>query len=1411
MSELRFCSSSLGVVIFTTFLYLITLFIIIIGVQPSEVLNIRMQKWQNANINPEEICMCNIPHRRNLGKVCNQLAIAPISQPNVDAVIYPSVAMELKFTSAQEEYYTHSKDATEAVEKLCCSIDNFIDQVFHLSSEENSDDIVELSLSIIQELISSGMFKIATPFVVTLLHGTVTLSTLYRSRAYEYLVTALSSMEKRREILSFEKWFLNECCSYINTTQAELSYLPATMNNLINFLFVRKSKELLSKATDTICSETKPTYVLQPILSLHVSQIGLLPANSITRSVIYFINALLKVKSNTVVAIDYLMETVWLNPDLCEVAAKAVALLLPCNYFNLVNSTKGLTIPPKECDRELYKCEREIEDKVVSNQMTRYEAAMWYLDLIVNTKLIQTQYQRVLCLLKAAHYFVKEYSMKNAERLNSIDFALENAVTLLAYDASQLASSCLQPGSRIFTLATAYKLVCSVANIHCEDPTQHSCLRGRVACGLRIRLIYSSKFTYLLNQPMTGHDFWVAAASYMEKVSSLAQQAYVQQLLQIPDKLLPLRRALLFYQDLEMCYTESQLDSQHFSQKRVTAMSKLLSETKWTFDDVSKAMMTNLLQRDEEGFLKYQEELGENLAIAELKGVVFNYNEDSPSIQVVIKPAKDGNGLLSYRDIIEILQLNPEEISKIVFSLDPVSGTEKYHPFMKKRCYPTKLTDTEFMQTLFHADYVLKFLTTGMEVSAKPPFNLKPVQDSLIRDLPETLSFLHRPPYKQGSSHMKSHRYWIEVEEIFYDEDVTDTQAVYYIDEVKLQVKCRPMIVTLNGNIIDAKHSENGPHAKFSRELTDNYEEISKHFRIFARVKELSKLQFMVQKHHENLQLLKKENEKLFKAYCREVDHLHSLHPININRKSCEWVPATFNNLVYGGVHCSPKSSHFEYLQRSGAFSADSCSDALLSLEFSDAWKFMKCLKSFESARGIKIEIIHHHRVDSSTPAEDDFLCVTLGVHLTNTHEKSGLIHAVHHDEERSTQTAEDTQDISAGTTTHLSHTETYQDNDGKSDFVEMNNEKINEQERTKLHQLTDDNEDAIELSLPSERDTTAADKRITHESDCELKSDEVKGKDKLFKGHEMKSETEVAHKQACESFSETEVVGTISPSQSKFSPDIETNASTEKQNGQDDTSQDLLSQVEEFPHDIAVEDKKEPIDYNDKKAPLESLQEIGPTHEAEKYENVANHPHTLADKKDVSESASVTVQIHDQPNDYDKGIGQNKEKMEEKSVSRNAIPKTELSETINESDSELNVESESECESEAEYETESETNSESTENQSKYSADYSVEFDIETVMTHATQHQIMFLKRGVLKDTLSPIFCQSPLNQAIFGRTLNDPKFKEMLMTTTDFDETSFHPDMLACHQIKTAIVLRKIIEFHYKRGTENQLLSYM
>ena len=70
-----------------------------------------------------------------------------------------------------------------------------------------------------------------------------------------------------------------------------------------------------------------------------------------------------------------------------------------------------------------------------------------------------------------------------------------------------------------------------------------------------------------------------------------------------------------------------------------------------------------------------------------------------------------------------------------------------------------------------------------------------------------------------------------------------------------------------------------------------------KYFRIFARVKELSKLQFVVQKHHTNVQVLKQKDEKVFKAFCRELDNLHSLHPININCESCEWVPATFNNL----------------------------------------------------------------------------------------------------------------------------------------------------------------------------------------------------------------------------------------------------------------------------------------------------------------------------------------------------------------------------------------------------------------------------------------------------------------------------------------------------------------------------------
>ena len=240
---------------------------------------------------------------------------------------------------------------------------------------------------------------------------------------------------------------------------------------------------------------------------------------------------------------------------------------------------------------------------------------------------------------------------------------------------------------------------------------------------------------------MTINNSWVAASSYINKVSDLAQQSYLQLSLnaQLPSTSRVARHSFLRYQWFETLIHKGEFDSVHFDKERLAAMSELLKEIHWTFDDVSRAMKTPLLQRSSEGFIEPNPSLGDHLEIAEITGIISDCNEESPSFMIVFKRAKNGNGLLTYKDITEVLQLNSDEAKKISFSFDPPSGTERYHPFMKMRFYPTKLQNTEFMHSMFDADHLLiKFLTTGMEVSAEYPFNFKPINESLTKKIYQT-------------------------------------------------------------------------------------------------------------------------------------------------------------------------------------------------------------------------------------------------------------------------------------------------------------------------------------------------------------------------------------------------------------------------------------------------------------------------------------------------------------------------------------------------------------------------------------------------------------------------------------------------------------------------------------------------
>ena len=341
------------------------------------------------------------------------------------------------------------------------------------------------------------------------------------------------------------------------------------------------------------------------------------------------------------------------------------------------------------------------------------------------------------------------------------------------------------------------------------------------------------------------------------------------------------------------------------------------------------------LEKDNLGWLIPKSTLDTVLEIAELKGFVLDWdNSNGPIITIYYKPADKGNGLLSFTDIRSMLQIDAKEVKSICFSLDPALERSYYQSrstldllclrrltsLYIKRSEPAKLGNTGIMDTLFHADYILKFLVIGSEVSAKFPYEVRPVKH-LIEHLPQHLQHAIRPPHtRETIKCLCPHRVWIDIKQLDYESHVSDGKEFYYIKSVDTKVNTKSL----------GKFPTSLGHTKFAEDLTSHYTELSQYFPIFARLVELSKLQFVIKTIHErlaarhqnpstpshdNVQLQSEKNPVLSSKTLSSPGHsqLQTINDVHL-------VPSSFTEheaqpiVTYGGVQMEPTYQKFPYV-----------------------------------------------------------------------------------------------------------------------------------------------------------------------------------------------------------------------------------------------------------------------------------------------------------------------------------------------------------------------------------------------------------------------------------------------------------------------------------------------------------------
>ncbi|CAF1444082.1 unnamed protein product [Adineta steineri] len=291
--------------------------------------------------------------------------------------------------------------------------------------------------------------------------------------------------------------------------------------------------------------------------------------------------------------------------------------------------------------------------------------------------------------------------------------------------------------------------------------------------------------------------------------------------------------------------------TRNFQETRFMCMDALLKTKNWDIFDVQLLLDIPLIPRTSDGWLlpaKQTLALSGQKQFAVVHGVAFDQN--TGEVKFFFQPATNPDGsdaLFCSDDVLEIFQ---GSIDAAFFTLNQPDNDFHSHPFQEMLYSPSTLLDTQFLSTLLHADYLLKMFTTGTEVCAKPPFEMRPITTSFFQRLPSHLREKLKPLHEYEHHHSigGAHRFWIEADPVTYQAEETGNHLVYWLANVRLRVRKHRLVRDAEGKLIDDDESNDTDEAKrsaeseFAKAFTEDYDEIGSYFPELLRLKELLKL-----------------------------------------------------------------------------------------------------------------------------------------------------------------------------------------------------------------------------------------------------------------------------------------------------------------------------------------------------------------------------------------------------------------------------------------------------------------------------------------------------------------------------------------------------------------------------------------
>lgn len=314
------------------------------------------------------------------------------------------------------------------------------------------------------------------------------------------------------------------------------------------------------------------------------------------------------------------------------------------------------------------------------------------------------------------------------------------------------------------------------------------------------------------------------------------------------------------------------ITDENFEDERFECMLAFLSERQWTMKHVENWLNWSLVPRTNDGWLLSTSQRLQLREPAYSKVIGITLNGDTGEIDFLFGQAnKNEQNLFDMSDVMDILR---NGIISAIFTLDPPSTEFHSHPFQEMKYLPRRLSCARnYLQTLLHTDYLLKMITTGTEICAQCPFEMRSAEEHLMPRLPMHIRDKLQVFFEEKQETFvvdNIHRFWIQAGVVSYEQRdhrgffgfgrVNENIQKYYISEdLPMYVRKHRMRYDEKGNLIDDTRdveSDQSIEAEFARIFTQYYDEIGQCFPEFLRLKELLKLSALamfIQAHYEGM------------------------------------------------------------------------------------------------------------------------------------------------------------------------------------------------------------------------------------------------------------------------------------------------------------------------------------------------------------------------------------------------------------------------------------------------------------------------------------------------------------------------------------------------------------------------------